>query len=386
MADFDGATPAGGAPQAVGPDRSTLLPRTGATKECGCPTGWRQSIWPFLKVRTLYVEWPGPPVHRRLRHGQAWRNHRRASPCRELGDDEKPRPTRGRAGCGSALRRRSWRRTRCGCSLRALGEAAANGRPPRDRRGLEGEDEPMTRRPITSPTASAVGPAATASRPTASPTAWAYLWIQPPCSASSSVDVAKRTGQCFDNLFGVEAAGLGPEHVVKVNAHRHAGRLRCDEPWYAARFVRFRRNTLAWHRCRSLQHRDRAGRSAGLSYGFLPCRVVGYAHQGDCRRPPWLCRRTGKASSKLFVVAASSVCGTVASKPSSSPAFAAWPAGTRRHGPGGAGVAVIGSCWTEELSAPRQPSDPACGPGTVRGHWRRARGERPAAGPPASAS
>ncbi len=44
--------------------------------------------------------------------------------------------------------------------------------------------------------------------------------VDPATGALLDGDVATRTHQCFDNLFAVlVAAGLGPEHVVKVNVY-----------------------------------------------------------------------------------------------------------------------------------------------------------------------
>ena len=76
------------------------------------------------------------------------------------------------------------------------------------------------RRPLTSSTASAVGP-------------YSHGIDADPlifCSGQTPIDpvtkslvegtVGDRTNQCFDNLFAVLAdAGLGSEHVVKVNVY-----------------------------------------------------------------------------------------------------------------------------------------------------------------------
>ena len=76
----------------------------------------------------------------------------------------------------------------------------------------------MTRRPITSPTASAVGPYSHGIEANGIVYCSGQTPVDPATGSLVVGDVAKRTGQCFDNLFGVlEAAGLGPEHVVKVN-------------------------------------------------------------------------------------------------------------------------------------------------------------------------
>lgn len=74
------------------------------------------------------------------------------------------------------------------------------------------------RRPITSPTAAAVGPYSHG----VDVNGWVF------CSGQTPIDpatgnlveggIAERTEQCFANLFGVlEAAGLTSDDVVKVN-------------------------------------------------------------------------------------------------------------------------------------------------------------------------
>jgi len=78
----------------------------------------------------------------------------------------------------------------------------------------------MPRTALTSPTATAVGPYSHGIA------AGPYIF----CSGQTPIDpatgelltggVRAQTDQCFDHLFGVlEQAGLGPEHVVKVNVY-----------------------------------------------------------------------------------------------------------------------------------------------------------------------
>lgn len=78
----------------------------------------------------------------------------------------------------------------------------------------------MKRNAVTSPKAGAIGPYSHA--------VWAddllYLSGQTPVDpATGSLikgDVAAQAAQCFQNLFGVlEAAGLTPQHVIKVNVY-----------------------------------------------------------------------------------------------------------------------------------------------------------------------
>lgn len=76
----------------------------------------------------------------------------------------------------------------------------------------------MARKVVQSPTAAAVGPY--------SHGVWSgelfYLSGQTPVDPATgrlmTGDISAQTGQCFRNLFGVlEAAGLTPDQVVKVN-------------------------------------------------------------------------------------------------------------------------------------------------------------------------
>ena len=78
----------------------------------------------------------------------------------------------------------------------------------------------MTRHSVIAPNASAIGPYSHA--------VWAgkrlYLSGQTPVDPATGElaqgDLAAQAEQCFRNLFSVlKAAGLGPEHVVKVNVY-----------------------------------------------------------------------------------------------------------------------------------------------------------------------
>ena len=78
----------------------------------------------------------------------------------------------------------------------------------------------MTRNAVLSPDAAAIGPY--------SPAVWSgdlvYLSGQTPIDPATTRlmegDVAVQTEQCFRNLFAVlGAAGLTPDHVVKVNVY-----------------------------------------------------------------------------------------------------------------------------------------------------------------------
>lgn len=74
------------------------------------------------------------------------------------------------------------------------------------------------RRPITSPTAAAVGPYSHGVDADGVVYCSGQTPIDPATGALVEGDVARRTEQCFDNLFGVlAAAGLTPEDVVKIN-------------------------------------------------------------------------------------------------------------------------------------------------------------------------
>lgn len=78
----------------------------------------------------------------------------------------------------------------------------------------------MTRKAVSAPGASAIGPYSHA--------VWAgkrlYLSGQTPVDQATGElvqgDVAAQAEQCFRNLFSVlDAAGLGPDNVVKVNVY-----------------------------------------------------------------------------------------------------------------------------------------------------------------------
>lgn len=78
----------------------------------------------------------------------------------------------------------------------------------------------MTRQAVSAPGAAAIGPYSHA--------VWAgkrlYLSGQTPVDPATGQlvegDVGAQAAQCFRNLFAVlQASGLGPEHVVKVNVY-----------------------------------------------------------------------------------------------------------------------------------------------------------------------
>lgn len=76
------------------------------------------------------------------------------------------------------------------------------------------------RRPLTSPTATAVGPYSHGID--ADPVIFlsGQTPLDPATGELAEGGIAAQTDQCFDNLFSVlAAAGLGPEHVVKVNVY-----------------------------------------------------------------------------------------------------------------------------------------------------------------------
>lgn len=74
------------------------------------------------------------------------------------------------------------------------------------------------RQPVTSPTAAAVGPYSHGVDADGVVYCSGQTPIDPTTGALVDGDIARRTEQCFDNLFGVlEAAGLTPDDVVKVN-------------------------------------------------------------------------------------------------------------------------------------------------------------------------
>lgn len=74
------------------------------------------------------------------------------------------------------------------------------------------------RKPITSPTASAVGPYSHGIDASGLIFCSGQTPIDPATGRLAEGGVGARTSQCFDNLFAVlDAAGLGPDDVVKVN-------------------------------------------------------------------------------------------------------------------------------------------------------------------------
>lgn len=76
------------------------------------------------------------------------------------------------------------------------------------------------RTPVTSPTASAVGPYSHGIDASGFVFCSGQTPIDPSTGALAEGGVEARTSQCFDNLFAVLAeAGLGPEDVVKVNVY-----------------------------------------------------------------------------------------------------------------------------------------------------------------------
>jgi len=76
------------------------------------------------------------------------------------------------------------------------------------------------RSPVTSPTATAVGPYSHGIDSDPFIFCSGQTPVDPATGALKSGSVADRTAQCFANLFDVLAsAGLGPEHVVKVNVY-----------------------------------------------------------------------------------------------------------------------------------------------------------------------
>ena len=74
------------------------------------------------------------------------------------------------------------------------------------------------RNPITSPTATAVGPYSHGIDAKGTVYCSGQTPIDPSTGALVEGGIAERTSQCFDSLFGVlEAAGLTSDDVVKVN-------------------------------------------------------------------------------------------------------------------------------------------------------------------------
>ncbi|MEZ5375473.1 MAG: Rid family detoxifying hydrolase [Acidimicrobiales bacterium] len=76
------------------------------------------------------------------------------------------------------------------------------------------------RQPIVSPTANSVGPYSHGIDADPFVYCSGQTPVDPATGSLLDGDVGARTHRCFDNLFSVlEAAGLGPEHVVKVNVY-----------------------------------------------------------------------------------------------------------------------------------------------------------------------
>lgn len=76
------------------------------------------------------------------------------------------------------------------------------------------------RTPITSPTATSVGPYSHAIDTGHLVFCSGQTPIDPVTGTLVGGGVGEQTDQCFDNLFGVlDAAGLGPDDVVKVNVY-----------------------------------------------------------------------------------------------------------------------------------------------------------------------
>ena len=78
----------------------------------------------------------------------------------------------------------------------------------------------MTRRPLSSPTASAIGPYSHAIDDGVHVFCSGQTPIDPETGALREGGVGEQTHQCFDNLFAVLAgAGLTPDDVMKVNVY-----------------------------------------------------------------------------------------------------------------------------------------------------------------------
>ena len=102
----------------------------------------------------------------------------------------------------------------------------------------------MTRRPLSSDTATAVGPYSHAVDDGAYVFCSGQTPLDPQTGRLKAGGVADQTHQCFDNLFAVLASGgLEPQDVVKVNVYltnmddfaamNDAYRTRFDEPYPA---------------------------------------------------------------------------------------------------------------------------------------------------------
>lgn len=96
----------------------------------------------------------------------------------------------------------------------------------------------MARTPLSSPTASAIGPYSHAIDDGTHVFCSGQTPIDPATGRLKEGGVGAQTHQCFDNLFAVLAAGgLGPDHVVKVNVYlTDMGDFAAMNEAYATRF------------------------------------------------------------------------------------------------------------------------------------------------------
>ena len=95
------------------------------------------------------------------------------------------------------------------------------------------------RAPVTSPTASAVGPYSHGIDTGEVVYCSGQTPIDPQTGRLAAGDVAARTDQCLDNLFDVlAAASLAPDDVIKVNVYlTDMGDFEAMNRAYAARFA-----------------------------------------------------------------------------------------------------------------------------------------------------
>lgn len=96
----------------------------------------------------------------------------------------------------------------------------------------------MSRNPLSSPDATAVGPYSHAIDDGRYVFCSGQTPINPSTGRLREGTIGDRTNQCFDNLFGVLAAGgLGPGDVVKVNVYlTDMGSFKDMNQVYATRF------------------------------------------------------------------------------------------------------------------------------------------------------
>lgn len=94
------------------------------------------------------------------------------------------------------------------------------------------------RKPVTSDTATAVGPYSHAIDSDPFMFCSGQTPLDPSTGALADGGIPAQTEQCFDNLFAVLAAGgLRPEHVVKVNVYlTDMGDFEAMNEVYATRF------------------------------------------------------------------------------------------------------------------------------------------------------